>query len=305
VKVLSLFDGISCGRLALDILGVNVSEYVAYEIDSNAIKVSKDNYPSIIHHSDVRDCNGKDYTDFDLLIGGSPCQDLSGAQANREGLDGKKSSLFFEYVRVLEEMSPRFYFFENVGSMSKEDEEIISGILGSKPIKLNSKDFSPSLRNRYYWTNIPQTMLCNREDALDINDILESGYSNRKKARSLLASDSRPLATPIKMVHRYLNTGFTTLIFKDVQHYVDCNEQFLEHFKGLSASKIDKKIEEYSLDVSIFDGVRYMSQVELERCMGIPDGYTKTLSRNKAAHHIGNAWNIPTIVHLMRGLLTN
>ena len=112
MKVLSLFDGISCGRVALDRAKIEVEEYHAYEIDDRAKKVSKFNYPESIYFSDVRECNGRKYKHFDMLIGGSPCQDLSIAMKDREGLAGQKSSLFFEYLRVFKRMKPKFFYLK-------------------------------------------------------------------------------------------------------------------------------------------------------------------------------------------------
>lgn len=268
LKVLSLFDGISCGRVALDKVGVNC-EYHAYEIDENAKLISNDNYPQSHYYSDVFECDGNKFKNFDLLIGGSPCQDLSVGMKDRQGLAGKKSSLFFEYLRIYQEMQPKYFLFENVGGMSQEDKDTISGLFGVQPIRINSSLVSAALRNRLYWTNIPNV---NQPEDKNINlqDILESGYTDRKKARALLASDSRPLRDKTRMVYRYRKTGFTTLVFED---------------EALSA-----------------ESCRYMTQTELERCMTLPEGYTKKLPRDKAAHHIGNGWTVDVIAHIFKGL---
>lgn len=268
LKVLSLFDGISCGRVALDKVGVNC-EYHAYEIDENAKLISNDNYPQSHYYSDVFECDGNKFKNFDLLIGGSPCQDLSVGMKDRQGLAGKKSSLFFEYLRIYQEMQPKYFLFENVGGMSQEDKDTISGLFGVQPIRINSSLVSAALRNRLYWTNIPNV---NQPEDKNINlqDILESGYTDRKKARALLASDSRPLRDKTRMVYRYRKTGFTTLIFED---------------EALNA-----------------ESCRYMTQTELERCMTLPEGYTKKLPRDKAAHHIGNGWTVDVIAHIFKGL---
>jgi len=268
LKVLSLFDGISCGRVALDKVGVNC-EYHAYEIDENAKLISSDNYPQSHYYSDVFECDGNKFKNFDLLIGGSPCQDLSVGMKDRQGLAGKKSSLFFEYLRIYQEMQPKYFLFENVGGMSQEDKDTISGLFGVQPIRINSSLVSAALRNRLYWTNIPN--VSQPEDKnINLQDILESGYTDRKKARALLASDSRPLRDKTRMVYRYRKTGFTTLVFED---------------EALSA-----------------ESCRYMTQTELERCMTLPEGYTKKLPRDKAAHHIGNGWTVDVIAHIFKGL---
>ena len=157
MNVLSLFDGISCGRVALERAGITVDRYIAYEIDPIAIKISSSNYPDIEHMGDVTTADFKQYEGIDLLIGGSPCQSLSITMSKtRKHLDGK-SKLFFEYVRALEEAKPKYFLFENVASMNQESKEVISELLGCEPILINSDDFSAQSRPRLYWTNIPQS----------------------------------------------------------------------------------------------------------------------------------------------------
>ena len=149
MKVLSLFDGISCGMVALERAGMPVERYVAYEIDENAIKVSKHNYPQIEHCGDVTKADFTQYKGFDLLIGGSPCQDLCG-MGSRKGLSGEKSKLFFEFVRALKEVQPRYFLLENNASMTKENRDIISSYMGCEPVLINSADFSAQVRKRLY-----------------------------------------------------------------------------------------------------------------------------------------------------------
>jgi DNA-cytosine methyltransferase len=157
MRVLSLFDGISCARVALDRAGLPVSEYLACEIDKHAIKVSTKNYPDIVHLGDV--CTVHDVGAIDLLIGGSPCTDLSIAKNNRQGLAGEHSSLFWEYVRILEEVKPTWFILENVASMPKADKEIITETLGVEPVMINAALVSAQSRKRLFWTNIPQSGL--------------------------------------------------------------------------------------------------------------------------------------------------
>ena len=155
MKIVSMFDGISCGRLALERAGIPVEQYVAYEIELNAIKISKKNWPDIQHEGDVTKADFTKYQDFDLLIGGSPCQSLSIVQSKtRQHLDGK-SKLFFEFVRAKEEMNPRWFLFENVASMNNESKQVISELLRCEPMFIDSGDFSAQQRPRLYWTNIP------------------------------------------------------------------------------------------------------------------------------------------------------
>jgi DNA (cytosine-5)-methyltransferase 3A len=156
MRVLSLFDGISCGLVALKNLGIPVSEYIAYEIDENAIKISANNHPEIIRYGNVLDADFTQHGKIDLLLGGSPCQDLSICKStNREGLKGSKSYLFWKYKEALDITKPKYFLFENVGSMRDEDKVIITDALGVEPVMINADKYLPQNRERYYWTNLP------------------------------------------------------------------------------------------------------------------------------------------------------
>ena len=154
IKALSLFDGVSCGMVALERAGIKVDEYYASEIDKYAIKVSEKNYPNIKRIGDVTKVKGDDLPKIDLLIGGSPCQGFSfaGKQLN---FNDERSKLFFEYVRLLKETKPKYFLLENV-KMKKEYQDVISKYLGVEPIEINSALVSAQNRKRLYWTNIPE-----------------------------------------------------------------------------------------------------------------------------------------------------
>lgn len=171
MKILSLFDGISCARVALDRAGIPVEAYYASEIDKYAIQVSEKNYPDIKHIGSVTEVKG--YSEVDLLIGGSPCQDLSIAKKDRKGLDGERSGLFWEYVRILREVKPKYFILENVASMPKEAKEIITRELGVEPIMINAALVSAQNRKRLFWTNIPNVTLPDDRGIL-LKDILET-----------------------------------------------------------------------------------------------------------------------------------
>jgi DNA (cytosine-5)-methyltransferase 3A len=156
MNVLSLFDGISCARVALERAGIKVKSYTAVEIEKNATAISKKNYPDIIRHGDVRTFTSTDK--YDLLIGGSPCTDLSIAKKNRQGLEGNQSSLFWEYVRIKKECKPTYFILENVASMPKKDRDIITETLGVEPVLFNASLVSAQCRKRLFWTNIPFTL---------------------------------------------------------------------------------------------------------------------------------------------------
>ena len=279
MNVMSLFDGMSCGRIALERAGITVSNYFASEIKPHAIKVTKHNWPDTKHIGDVREIRADDFPQIDLLIGGSPCQDFSRGNATRDGLDGEKSGLFYEYVRLKNELRPRKYLLENVW-MEKEDYRIISDEMGTEPVRINSNLVSAQLRDRLYWTDIgPEDFdlfgnrICRvpqpRNKHIHLQDILSNGYTDRTKSRALLESDSRPLATPSKMYHRYRETGFTTIVFDN---------------KSLNWE----------------DGIRYLRKEELERLQTVPEGYTDILSRNHAACLLGDGWTVDVITHILK-----
>lgn len=190
--------------------------------------------------------------------------------------------------------------------MKVDDRKILSEMIGVKPIRIKADLYSPALRDRYYWTNLDFDT--KNVVALNLQDILVDGYTNRKKAASLLASDGRILSTPVKMFHRYFSQGFTTLIFKSEQHYKDCVEEYknIAELKGIKREDFTTRclkasdLEDYTGHV--FDGVRYMYREELEVCQGVPKNYTKILTRNNAANVIGDGLNIYVILRFFKNI---
>ena len=184
MNVLSLFDGMSCGQIALDRLGLPVTNYYASEVDKYAIKVAKKNFPNTIHLGDVRGVKAEDLEPIDLLIGGSPCQGFSfaGRQLN---FDDPRSQLFWEYVRLLKELKPKYFLLENV-KMKQESMDVITEALGVEPIEINSALVSAQNRKRLYWTNIPFEMP--KDKGIVLNDILEDGFVDRDKSHCLDAN---------------------------------------------------------------------------------------------------------------------
>lgn len=306
MNVLSLCDGMSCGQLALKKLGIPIKAYYASEIKDIAIKVTLDNFPNTIEIGDVRNVSFKDgilHTStgdynvgkIDLMMFGSPCQTFSVAipSEHRIGLENaEKSGLFFECYRILQEVKPTYFLMENVRSMKNEDRDFISNLLGVQPIMLDSALLAPAMRKRYYWTNIEGITLPERKE-VPLQSILTEGYTERQKARCLAVIDSRPNTTPVKMFHRYYSSGFTTLIFKDRKHYLDCCHYYNENYKGMTVKDIPVG------ETKVFDGVRYFNQIEMERCQTVPEGYTKCLTRNEAANVLGDGWTIDVIAHIL------
>ena len=269
MNVLSLFDGMSCGQIALEKAGIKVDKYFASEIKEHAIKVTQHNYPNTIQLGDVTKINYSGNHKIDLLIGGSPCQNFSNAQWNgqRNGLDGLKSGLFYEYVRLLKEVKPKYFLLENV-KMKKEYEEIITGLLGVKPIAINSKILSAQMRNRLYWTNIPCDVP--EDKGIKLKDILTDGFTTKDKAYCLLESEARPQKTNWKRFRRWRKKGFVNVVFERE-------------------------------DLNLFHN-RILNQTELERLQTVPEGYTSVLNRNEAACLLGDGWTVDVIAHIFKGI---
>lgn len=287
MKVLSLFDGISCGMVALERAGIPVERYVAYEIEQNAIKISKKNYPQIEHCGDVTTADFSQYSDFDLLIGGSPCQSLSIVQSKtRKHLDGK-SKLFFEFVRALEEMKPKFFLFENVASMNGESYQAISGLLGCEPIFIDSKYFSAQERPRFYWTNIPVDVdvLENCTSSLVLKDILESDVDEKYFYNHPL--ENIDLSKQVCATMIYKNHDMHKRIF---------NPNFKCHtLTTCGGGNTQKK-------VFVNGRARKLTPLEYERLQTLPDNYTEGVADGHRYTAIGNGWTVDVIAHILKGL---
>lgn len=187
MNVLSLFDGISCARVALDRAGIEVNAYMASEIDKNAIKVSDKNYPDIIRVGSVvgLEVEGQ----IDLLIGGSPCTDLSIAKKDRKGLEGNQSSLFWEYARIKKECNPQWFILENVASMPKADRDIITREMGVEPVMFNASLVSAQSRKRLFWTNIPFDLPEDR--GILLKDILQDEVEEKFYMKKEMTSNGK------------------------------------------------------------------------------------------------------------------
>ena len=302
INVLSLFDGMSCGQIALERAGIKVNKYFASEIKPHAIKVTQANYPDTIQLGDVqfitKDTLGSNK--IDLLIGGSPCQDFSAANLVQSGLQGEKSSLFYEYLRLLKELKPRYFLLENV-KMKQEYQDALSEMLGVEPILIDSYVVSGVYRKRNYWTNIQGIgELVDR--GVRLPDILDSGYTDREFGMCLLESLSRPLRNPVKIARRYIKYGFWQVIFKSEEHYKACKYHMHRHFDGLNAKEVEQHIIDRNIDVSVYDGVRYLSQSEMEKAQTIPEGYTSMVTRDQAASLLGDGWTVDVVAHLLQNM---
>ena len=304
MNVLSLFDGMSCGQLALQRAGIQVENYFAAEIDKYAIKVTQANFPGTVQLGDVTAIDPDSLPAIDLLIGGSPCQGFSfaGKQLN---FDDPRSKLFWEYVRLLKALKPKYFLLENV-KMKKESMDVITDALGVEPVFINSNLVSAQNRQRYYWTNIPVDKLPD-DKGIVLADILEDGHVDRDKSHCIDANYFKG-----GNLKSYFEKHRRQLVFsKDgmchvgdagiSDKYAYVNRVYHPSGKGpsLVASdgghlqpKVSKGTTEY----------RKLTPLECERLQTVPEGYTNHVSNTQRYKMLGNGWTVDVVSHIMKGL---
>lgn len=313
MRVLSLFDGISCGRVALERAGINVRDYFACEIDKNAIAISRKNYQDIVRLGDVKTIKAENLPKIDLLIGGSPCQGFSRA-GKCLNFDDPRSALFFEYVRMLNEVrkiNPEVKFLlENV-AMKKEWVDVISEYLGVQPILINSKDFSAQNRERLYWTNINfdkeyVPLEITLESVLDAVDESSFTESNGIKYDPRIAETRKSLVSLVDgevRIHQATKLGY--IVPND---FDGVNISFPN-----SSSRRGRVIRGKSNcvtcigEVSVYYNktIRNLTIEEVERLQTLPANYTAGFSDRVRYKAIGNGWTVDVIAHIFKGLREN
>ena len=310
MNVLSLFDGISCARVALDRLNIPVEVYYASEIDKYAMQISAKNYPDIIQLGSVTEIDGRPLSTheggIDLLIGGSPCQDLSIAKKNREGLKGNRSSLFYEYVRILKEVKPKYFILENVASMPKEAKEQITKQLGVEPIMINAALVSAQNRKRLFWTNIPNVdiptdreiylkdIIYENTDGADIQDyiVLDKHGIKEKLKSNTIRVDGRGSG-----LHSKQNWDTIRII----QTPRGKNKGGVKGLDGKTPT-LTSSSWEHNNKLVVGGIVRKLTPVECERLQGLPDNYTEGVSNTQRYKALGNAFNVDVVEHIISHL---
>ena len=294
MNVLSLFDGISCGRLALERAGIPVEKYYASEIDKYAIQIAQKNYPDTIQIGDVNKLNYLELLDVDMVIGGSPCQDLSIAKQNRQGLRGERSGLFWKYVEALEVIRPKWFLLENVANMRDEDRDAITETLKkiypeTECIMINSALVSAQQRKRYYWTNwhVEQP----QDKGILLKDILENGYADRKKSLCITRRYAGFSGSQSYLCRRYFGKAFGQAVFTS----------------NIDRDYIKLKYEEdnYFNDDHLSQMIRPLSCIECERLQTLPVNYTVGIPENKRKEAIGNGWTVDVIAHILKQIPNN
>ena len=317
MNVLSLFDGMSCGQIELNKLGIKVDNYFASEIDKYAIKVTQKNFPKTKQVGSVEFVTAGMFLNhkIDLLIGGSPCQGFSfaGKQLN---FDDPRSKLFFDFVRLVRDLKPKYFFLENV-KMKKESQDIISKFLNVEPIEINSSLVSAQNRKRLYWTNIPNIkqpidkMVVIKDITVDKVDyigamrgryIVDGKRQDGKIKTAGLTTQRMEIRTDNKSncvstvskdnyVVKLFNTNPSGKGMNGWVYHADFKSPTITTNKG-EGNKIS------------FDGIWYrkLLPIEVERLQTIPDNYTNHVSNSQRYKMLGNGWTVDVICHIFKNI---
>lgn len=300
MNVLSLFDGISCGQIALERANIKVDNYYASEIDKFAIKVTQSNYPNTKQLGDITKLSKLDILNLpkiDLVMGGSPCQSLSSANTwlnkGEKGVNGTgKSNLFWEFTRILNLIkrfnNPNVYFlFENVGSAAKKDIDIISDALGCTGVSFNSMLLSAQNRNRIYWSNISYEVPLQRK-AIYLQELLESSVDDKyyltEKMYNCIITPSKGNWKSGKMeIDLPIARPLTATMHK--MHRADTDNYISTEYKPRDKTN-----------------VRRLTPLECERLQTLPDNYTVGISDTQRYKSIGNGWTVDVIAYILKNI---
>ena len=305
MNVLSLFDGMSCARIALERAGINVTNYYASEVDKYAIKVAQTNYPDTVQLGSVTNVMWPETFEklpIDLLIGGSPCQGFSFAGRQLQ-FDDPRSALFWEYVRLLKECKPRYFLLENV-RMNQRSQDVITEALGVQPIPINSSLVSAQNRKRLYWTNIPFKYPLDKE--IMMKDILEDGCVDRDKSHCIDANYFKG-----GNLKQYFEKHRRQLVFSDdgMCHVGDAD------LKGHGYNRRVYHPDGKALTLAAASGGnlepktlasdttwRKLTPVEVERLQTVPDNYTAHVSNTQRYKMLGNGFTVDVISQILQGI---
>ena len=345
INVLSLFDGMSCGQQALDRLGIQIENYYASEIDKYAIQITQKNYPNTIQIGSVIDVKASQLPKIDLLIGGSPCQNLSFA-GKMNGLSTKEnieiytlehylelkeqgfqfdgqSYLFWEYMRLLKEVQPKYFLLENV-VMSKKWKDIFSQAIGCQPILINSSLVSAATRKRLYWTNIPNISQPS-DKGLYLRDILEQSVDEKYYLSDMVtkrfqmvdsqsyvgttAPDFRTIGQRDLVYGEGNKMGcLVATDYKQPKQIIQLNQakesnsgrQPFQQNRVYDIDGITPALMAHKSDLNINTKprIRKLTPIECERLQTVKDNYTEGVSDTQRYKMLGNGWTIDVIAHI-------
>lgn len=279
LNVLSLFDGMSCGQIALSRSGIEYDNYFASEIDKYARRITQNNFPNTVQLGNISEVDGYSLPGVHLLIGGPPCQGFS-FSGDGSGFQHPESRLLLEFVRIKKEVEPKYYLLENV-VMTKQNKERISELLGTEPIEINSNLVSAQNRRRLYWTNIPNV--------------------KRPKDRGIVWGDIREYDAPLNFYYSpkalrwfqgWTKKGRKLRIWKDDEK---CQMIEKNHHKNYSLQRF--------FAIEDTNGLRYITPTECERAQTVPDGYTQGVSNTQRYKMLGNGWTVDVIAHIFKNII--
>ena len=326
MNVLSLFDGMSCGQIALNNLGFKVDKYFASEIDKYAMEIAKKNFPDTIHVGNVEFVTKEMLNNnIDLIIGGSPCQGFSRAGKGLN-FEDPRSKLFFEFVRLIKECKPKYFMLENV-KMNKESRDIISEYLGVEPIYIDSALLSAQTRKRYYWTNIPNISdpvdkgiilkdIIQTTEELKGSEVDERMVTNKGKAYCLTArysgatwwnSIERSQRTMIRIEDKVCFPEATKkgYVAAGIGQGIDIQYPNSQTRRGRLLKDKSHCIQAGSVNQGIINekyNWRKLTPIECERLQTVPDNYTEGVSNSQRYKMLGNGWTIKVIEHVLSNM---
>ena len=301
INVLSLFDGISCGQLALNRAGIKYDNYYASEIDKNAIKITQHHFSNTIQIGDIKNVKGDGLPKIDLLIGGSPCQGFS-FSGKRLNFDDPRSKLFFEFLRLINEIKPTYWMLENV-AMNIKFQDIITEYLKVEPVKINSSLVSAQNRNRLYWANFkidqPVDKNINLIDIVETDDIINPGairgkYLNKATiiGRRLTERGTRDDYNKNIPITQCLEVRATNTNKSNCLTTVEKDNVLTTMPIGRHPGAFNRKLP-----------FRYYTLKEYCRLQTIPEDYFDNLvSESTAKKLIGNGWTVDVITHILKNI---
>jgi len=340
MKVLSLFDGISTGRLALERAGIDVDVYYSSEIDRNATAISQYNYPDIIRVGDVTKLDFTQFKDIDLVLSASPCQNLSVANRTRQGIHGENSNLFFKFIEALEIIRPKYFLQENVASMKNEDKLIMTEAFlkiypDTQLIQIDSALVSAQSRKRLYWTNIPvnqpedkgillKDILVDVEEGNWVTDSLKTDdcvkvYDDYITALNGKRIDLQQLDEPycLKEIRTEQGKALRRAARLEGKPDTTPRNSACKMFVPRTDRKANCLTTSCTHDAIVvipygeYQFVRYLTPLEWERLQTMPDNYTKyglingdTVEMTDSARYkaLGNGWTCDVVSHILSGI---
>ena len=344
LTVFSAFDGCSCGQVALQRLGIKVKNYFASEIDPYPIKVTQANFPKTIQIGDITKVDSSQLPNIDLMMGGSPCQGFSFASSKQLNFEDPRSKLFFDFIRLRDELRPKYVLLENV-RMSKESQDIISKYMGCEPTKINSSLLSGQSRNRLYWLVM---LVGEKYEPVYINQPNDKGVVMKDILEDLpfgeipnyLANNwgGEPRGNKVKSIDDPKANCLTASMYKgQIPTYIKAKQPILvgdadkySHYKYNATKRVyhpegksptlltmqggnrEPKVATYSTKDNVvvntrldeMYGWRKLTPLECERLQTLPDNYTNHVSNSQRYKMIGNGWTVDVIAHILNHLLT-